>query len=121
LNNDLATFKRIQELAFATLEGEHRPGTLHDLRRTFGATMANAGVPMHVLKSYIGQSTIKVTERFFLDTDGGWDEPIRSIVPGQADRHTAERAQILPMDASTPSEEIAEVDVDPASRYRNCG
>ncbi len=35
--------------------------SLHDLRRTFGTTLANAGVPPHVLQSLMGHENVQTT------------------------------------------------------------
>jgi integrase len=41
------------------------PGTLHDLRRTYGTRMARV-VPMHVLKEYMGHAKITTTQEYYL-------------------------------------------------------
>ena len=40
--------------------------TLHDLRRTCATRMAEAGVPMHTVRDYLGHQSVTVTEKHYL-------------------------------------------------------
>lgn len=41
----------------------------HDLRRTYGTRHAEAGVPMHILKMWMGHKNITVTAQFYAHSD----------------------------------------------------
>lgn len=41
-------------------------GTFHDLRRTYGTMMAEAGIPQHELAFLMGHSDSKTTEKFYI-------------------------------------------------------
>jgi len=41
-----------------------RTGTLHDLRHTFGRTLAIAGVPINVIQAMLGHASITMTQRY---------------------------------------------------------
>lgn len=74
INNLKARFDLIQRKARKRLADERglsvedvswQPGTLHDLRRTYGTRMARV-VPMHVLKEFLGHAKITTTQEFYL-------------------------------------------------------
>lgn len=117
VNNTLTDFQRIQRRAFRRLRGHHSIGTIHDLRRTYGTTMAHRGVPMVVLKKLLGHSSMRTTEVYYLDHDSGWDDQIRSITPGKSDP-VDPSSTLCPSNGATES---ADVVCEPASRYREVG
>lgn len=41
-------------------------GTFHDLRRTYGTEMAEAGIPQHELAELMGHANSKTTEKFYI-------------------------------------------------------
>ncbi len=114
INNVLTRFQQIQRRAYRSLGGRHRVGTVHDLRRSFATTMAHAGVPIVVLCRWMGHSTVKVTEQFYIGVDDSWDAHARLVMPGKP----------TPLDPSStlcPSEavsDVSDVDVNQRSRYR---
>ena len=71
VNNLKRTWEAIHADAAARLsQGREKryqwePRTLHDLRRSYGTVMAYH-VPMHELKSLLGHSTLRTTERYYL-------------------------------------------------------
>lgn len=74
INNLKARFDLIQKKARKRLAEERgvsvddmhwQPGTLHDLRRTYGTRMARI-VPMHVVKEYMAHAKITTTQEFYL-------------------------------------------------------
>jgi integrase len=48
----------------------------HDLRHTFGTTMAAAGVPMRTLQEWMGHKHVSTTERYadYAPRDRGRDD-----------------------------------------------
>lgn len=46
-------------------------GTFHDLRRTYGTMMAEAGMPQHSLAYLMGHSDSKVTEKYYIKVRRG--------------------------------------------------
>ncbi|MCZ6735688.1 MAG: site-specific integrase, partial [Planctomycetota bacterium] len=69
--NSKRRWARIQDAAAARLsEGQAEPyrwerRTMHDLRRSYGSVMAHH-VPIHELRSLLGHSNIRTTERYYL-------------------------------------------------------
>lgn len=60
----------------ALTDAELSDHVFHDLRHTFGTTMAAAGVPMRTLQEWMGHKHITTTERYAdyapRDTEGEW-------------------------------------------------
>ena len=57
--------------------------TMHDLRRTFGTRCAEAGVPMHKLKDWMGHSSITITEAFYTHSSGAFETQLAQRIDGQ--------------------------------------
>jgi integrase len=53
-------FKRI------LLQNRIPHGTFHDLRRTYGTEMAEAGIPQHELAYLMGHSSVDITNRYYI-------------------------------------------------------
>jgi integrase len=53
------------------------PRTIHDLRRSYGTLMARH-VPIHELKSLMGHSSIRTTERHYLAVGDDLGERVRA-------------------------------------------
>ena len=60
------------------------PGTLHDLRRTYGTRMARV-VPMHVLKEYMGHAKITTTQEYYLAAETQDADRARAAMEALAD------------------------------------
>ena len=70
-------------------------GTYHDLRRTYGTNMAEAGIPQHELAYLMGHNDPKTTARFYIKIRQG---------------HTIERARVL-----TNSQAIGAIGYEPTT------
>jgi len=82
-NNVLRDFRALQREAAVRLGvKDWIIGNVHDIRRTYGTWMANAGIPMHTLCRWMGHSDIKVTQQFYLQVGGQHDEAARQVVHG---------------------------------------
>jgi integrase len=52
--------------AGATVNSKGKPASAHDLRRSFGERLADAGVPPRELQSIMRHSRLETTERYYL-------------------------------------------------------
>jgi integrase len=59
----VTTIRRYFDLA-KTIAGIKRRFRFHDLRHTFGSTLASRGVSIQVIAKAMGQSTVRLTERY---------------------------------------------------------
>jgi integrase len=70
--------------------GLDRDHVFHDLRHTFGTTMAAAGVPMRTVQEWMGHRHISTTERYApRATEGEWISAAFAVATGtwsQADQ-----------------------------------
>ena len=55
----------------------------HDLRHTFGSRLAQAGVPITVIKELMGHSTVTVTMRYAHLTQGNLQQAVKVLDAGQ--------------------------------------
>ena len=72
VNNYLRDFKLIQAAA-----GLDSPGSIHDIRKSFGTHMAKH-VPMHELQKLLGHASITTTADFYLDVSSNIIEQVRA-------------------------------------------
>jgi integrase len=87
INNLLTRFKALQAAAARNADGttvDWPIGSFHDLRRTFCTRLAEAGVPLHVLKRYAGHSDISTTERYYLGVGAEMDDRARRVFSAAA-------------------------------------
>lgn len=75
-------------------------GTYHDLRRTYGTMMAEAGIPQHELAYLMGHNDSKTTEKFYIRL---------------RQRHVIERARTV-----APSTHIGATGLEPAAFGTPC-
>lgn len=95
-----APFERImREAGIVDLEGKCT-ATRHDLRRTFGSLVLQAGVPMAEVSRMLGHSSIKVTEQVYAFLG---DDALRAAATkadnamSAAMSGTADPAKVIPM------------------------
>ena len=83
VSNLKRAWERIQDATAARLsEGQAEPHqwerrTLHDVRRSYGSVMAHH-VPIHELKSLMGHSSVRTTERHYLAVSDNLAVKVRS-------------------------------------------
>ena len=61
-------FKQANIVTSVRIEGRHRKtpeATFHSLRHTFVSFAANAGVPLHVVKSIVGHESTAMTRHYY--------------------------------------------------------
>ena len=68
-----------------------KPATAHDLRRSFGQRMADAGVPVRLLQKMMRHASFTTTELFYLrdrvqDQARVLGEKLRHVVSGRSTR-----------------------------------
>lgn len=76
----VATIRRYFALA-KTIAGIKRRFRFHDLRHTFGSTLASRGVSIQVIAKAMGHSSVRVTERYARPSE----QAMRSIVDALAE------------------------------------
>lgn len=54
---------------------------IHDLRHTAAILWLRAGVPLHAVKSYLGHSSLKTTERYLTHVGSSADRAVLSLLP----------------------------------------
>jgi integrase len=100
-SNIACRFKRIQRAAHALLaklqgcdlaEVPWELGTPHDLRRTYGTRLARSGTPIHVLKEFMGHSSITTTQEFYLASNSQDADRLRRVLAQQLDAGNSFRA-----------------------------
>ncbi|MCH7799781.1 MAG: site-specific integrase [Planctomycetes bacterium] len=114
VNNVLTRFQQIQRRAYRSLGGRHRVATVHDMRKSYGTTMAHAGVPLVVLCRWMGHSSVKVTEQFYIGVDDSWDAHARLVTPGKPNALDPSSTLCL----SEAMSDASGVDANQTPRYR---
>lgn len=72
--------------------------TFHDLRRSYGARLARAGVPMAVIAEAMGHKDERITRKHYAHLTPSYvSETVRAAVAGLG---IVERSNVVPMDKS---------------------
>lgn len=79
VNNALRGFRSVQRAAFGD---DCTLGSIHDLRKSYGTILAGV-VPMHVLKEYMGHSTIGTTAKFYTRVQDSDAAKVREAMAGK--------------------------------------
>ena len=68
------------------LEVEWRVGSIHDLRRTYGTWLRDAGRPLDEIQRLLGHADITTTIRFYIGRNRQSDELVRAALDGAGSR-----------------------------------